>query len=240
MTGGTGTLGRPVVRYLREAGRDVRVLSRRPGAEVATGDLRTGEGVDAAVAGVTTIVHCATTLGRHDVATTRTLVEAARRAGVPHLVYVSIVGVDRVPMPYYRAKLEAEQVVADSGLPWTILRATQFHELIATMWQVQRFLPVTLTPAGVRVQPIAAAEVAARLAELAGGEPAGRVPDLGGPEVRDAADLARAYLRSVGRRRPVLPLRLPGKAFHGYREGGHLTPAHADGRRTFEEWLLTR
>ena len=189
------------------------------------------------MAGVDVIVHAATTLGRGDVEATRKLVAAARRAGSPRLVYISIVGVDQVPLFYYRAKLSAERVVEASGLPWTILRATQFHDLIAAMSRVQRRLPVTFTLAKVRFQPIDVGEVAERLAELAVDEPRGRVSDIGGPEVREAVDLARTYLRAVGRRRRVVPLWLPGKTGRGYRRGGHLAPDHAVGRITFEEFL---
>ncbi|GAA0540830.1 epimerase [Saccharopolyspora subtropica] len=246
VTGGTGTLGRVVVQRLLDAGREVRVLSRRPRPashlphEWVTGDLRTGAGTDAAVSGVDTIVHCATTLGRKDVVVTRRLAEAALRHGTPHLVYISIAGIEQVPLPYYRSKLEAERVVVDSGLPWTILRTTQFHDLVAKMTEVQRFSPVIAVLAGVSFQPIDVREVADRLAELALGAPAGRVPDMGGPEIRSHRDLARAVLRATGRRRLLLPLRLPGATFAGYRSGGHLIPGRAVGRITFDEFLAGR
>lgn len=243
VTGGKGTLGRAVVQRLLSAGREARVLSRRPQPAEATpytwmtGDLLGGDGIDAAVAGVDAIIHCATTNGRGDVDAARRLIEAAQRFDRPHLVYISIVGIEEVPMPYYRAKFEVEQLIVESGLPWTILRATQFHDLIAWLFSVQWWLPVIMVPSGVSVQPIDVREVADRLVELAGGTPAGRVPDMGGPQVRSLADLARSSLRASGRRRPLLPVRVPGKAFRGYLDGGHLTPGCAVGRITFEEFL---
>lgn len=242
VTGGTGTLGSVVVHRLLDAGRSVRVLSRRPGStgaaqEQATGDLRTGEGIDAAASGVDVIVHCATTLSGKDVAATQRLIDAARRSGAPHLVYISIVGVDQVPLFYYRAKLEAEERVINSGLPWTILRTTQFHDLVARTISVQRRSPVIATLAGVDFQPIDVRDVASRLAELAISVPAGRVPDMGGPQIRSHDDLARTYLAATGRRRPVLPIRLPGAVVAGYRAGGHLAPDRAVGRVTFSEFL---
>ncbi|MET8677525.1 NAD(P)H-binding protein [Streptomyces sp. NPDC004647] len=244
VTGGTGTLGRPVVRRLLDDGREVRVLSRRPRPvedrspyDWATGDLSTGSGLDSALADTGVVIHCATSGGRRDVDGTRLLTEAARRAGVTHLVYISIVGIDRVPFGYYRAKLESERLIENSGVPWTVLRTTQFHDLIAKISQVQRRLPVTLTLAGTSFQPIEVREVADRLVELATGEPAGRVADMGGPEIRGTADLARSYLRSVGRRRPVLPLWLPGRLPKGLRQGSHLAPDRAVGRTTFDEFL---
>ena len=190
------------------------------------------------MAGADTIVHCATTNGAADVAVTRTLVDAARRAGTPHLVFISIVGVDRIPLGYYGAKLAAERVVEDAGLGWTILRATQFHDLVARLCRVQRRSPVTVSPAGTGIQPIDVRDVAARLVELATGPPAGRVPDLGGPEARDARDLARAYLRATGRRRVVVPVRFPGAVAAAYRRGHHLTVPRPG--TTFEEFLTER
>jgi uncharacterized protein YbjT (DUF2867 family) len=243
VTGGTGTLGREVVRRLLAAGQDVRVLTRRhrPAAEHAwaVGDLASGEGIAGAVDGVATIVHCATS-GRGDAAATRRLADAAKAAGVTHLLYISIVGIDAIPMFYYRAKLDAEQVVEGSGVPWTILRATQFHDLVATMSSAQHRLPVLFALSGVRFQPIDTGTVADRMIELALAPAAGRVPDIGGPEVRTSADLARAYLAATGRKRPVVSLRLPGKIFRALRAGANLTPQHATGKIAFEEFLKSR
>jgi uncharacterized protein YbjT (DUF2867 family) len=241
VTGGTGTLGRVVVGQLVAAHHEVRMLTRRPstGPGVYTGDLATGAGLAEAVAGTGVIVHCASD-PRHwqvDIDGTRRLVEAARSAGNPHLVYVSIVGVDRIPYGYYRAKLATERIVEESGLPWTILRATQFHDLIAGIARLLAKSPVVPVPAGVRFQPVDVHEVAARIIELAGGEPAGRAPDFGGPQVRTADDLLRVYLRATGRRRVLLPIPLPGKVFRGFRAGANLCPEHADGRSTFEDYL---
>jgi uncharacterized protein YbjT (DUF2867 family) len=244
VTGGTGTLGRLVVQRLTAA--QVRVLSRRPApsghgpADWVTGDLKSGRGVDAAVAEAGVIVHCATTLSKDDVEAARHLIGAAQRAGRPHLVYISIVGVDQVPVGYYKAKLEVERLVEGSGLPWTVLRATQFHQLILRGCEMLARLPVLLVPAATSFQPIDAGEVAARLAELAAGPPAGRVPDMGGPEIRGAGDLARSYLQARARRRHVMPVRLPGAAFTGYRAGYHLAPDNAAGRVTFAQFLAER
>jgi len=235
VTGGTGTLGRAVVERLLAAGREVRVLSRRPAPATGaapytwmTGDLRTGG-----------IIHCASG-PRGDVQAARRLIEAAHRAGAPHLIYISIVGVDRVPLGYYRAKLDVERLIESSGLPWTILRATQFHDLILHGCGTLARLPVILVPAGTSFQPIEVGEVADRLVELSTAAPAGRVPDMGGPEVRSTRDLAYQYLRAADRHRRVLPVRIPGAIFSAFRVGGHLAPDRAVGRLTFEEFLAER
>jgi uncharacterized protein YbjT (DUF2867 family) len=253
VTGGTGTPGRRLVARLRDTGCNVRVLSRRhhegaDGIEFITGDLATGEGIEPAVDGAGTIVHCAgSSKGDEDKA--RNLVQAASRAGVVHLVYISVVGADRIPIVsrvdramfgYFGSKLAAEQVVADSGLPFTTLRAAQFHDLILMVLQQMAKLPVIPVPAGFRFQPIDAGEVAARLAELALGKPAGLVPDLGGPRVYGMGELLRGYLRATGRHRPIVPVRLPGKAARAFRTGANLAPGQAVGQRTWEDFLVAR
>ena len=254
VTGGTGRLGRLVVRRLRDAGCNVRVLSRRShesgeGIEFMTGDLATGEGgIEAAVKGVETIVHC-TGSPKGDEDKTRNLVRAASRAGAPHLVYISVVGAERIPVVsgvdramfgYFASKRAAEKVVEYSGLPWTTLRATQFHDAMLTVAQQMAKLPVIPVPAGFRFQSVDAGEVAARLVELSLGEPSGLVPDMGGPRVYGVADLIRGYLRATHRHRLIVPVRLPGKAAHAYRAGGNLAPEHAVGHRTWEEFLAER
>ncbi len=253
VTGGTGTLGRQVVPRLRKAGCDVRVLSRhsRAGSEgvaYVTGDLATGEGIDAAVDGVGTIVHLAGEM-KGDETKARHLVRAASRAGVRHLAYISVVGADQIPLTsgidrlmfgYFASKLAAERIVADSGLPWTTLRATQFHDLLLqTLAQLAR-LPVIPVPAGFRFQPVDPAEVAQRLVELALGTPAGLVPAIGGPRVYAMAALLRGYLRATHRHRLIVPIWLPGQAARAFRAGANLAPERAVGRRTWEDVLAAR
>jgi uncharacterized protein YbjT (DUF2867 family) len=250
VTGGTGTLGRLVVARLQADGRVVRVLSRhaRPnanGIEFRAGDLGTGEGVDAAVAGTDVIVHCAGGPNGDEVKALH-LVEAASRAGVQHLVYISVVGADRVPVTsavdramftYFKSKRRAELVIAHSDVPWTTLRATQFHELVLIVAQALTRLPVVPVFAGFRFQPVAAAEVAEQLVELASASPAGLVADIAGPRIYAMADLVRGFMGSRGMRKPILPIWIPGKAAAAIRNGATLAPDRAVGRCSFEEWL---
>jgi uncharacterized protein YbjT (DUF2867 family) len=252
VTGGTGTLGRHVVRRLREAGRDVRVLTRGQrepddGIQYVTGDLATGEGADVGVNGIETVVHLAGS-AKGDEAKARNLVLAASGSSVRHIVYISVVGADRIPLDgrvdramfaYFGSKLAAERIIAESGVPYTVLRATQFHDLLLKVAEGMAKLPVIPAPA-FRFQPIEADEVAARLVELTLGEPSGRVPDMGGPRVYEMKDLVRSYLRANKRRRLILPERLPGKAARAFRDGVNLAPDRAVGRRTWEEFLAER
>jgi uncharacterized protein YbjT (DUF2867 family) len=253
VTGGTGTLGRHVVRRLSETGRDVRVLTRRTGKDenrvrFITGDLLSGAGIDAAVNGVATIIHCAGS-NKGDEIATQNLVQAAARAGRPHLVYISVVGAERMPVSggidrmmfsYFDMKRKAEEVIAGSGLPWTTIRATQFYDLIFKVVEALTKLPIVPVPSGIAFQPVDSDEVAARLVDLALGQPSGLVPNIAGPRVYGTAELIRGYLERTHRRRLLLPLWLPGKAARALRAGAHLAPEHAVGTRTWEEFLADR
>ena len=253
VTGGTGTLGSHVISRLQDAGCKVRVLSRssreaREGIEFVIGDLATGEGIKAAVEGAEIIVHCAGS-AKGDEVKTLNLVQAASGSGVRHLVYISVVGADRVPVKsgidrtmfgYFASKLAAERIVADSGLPWTTLRATQFHDAILTVARAIAKLPVMPVFAGFRFQPVDADDVAARLVQITLGEAAGLVSDLGGPQAYTMADLMRGYLHANHQRRLIMPLWLPGQAARAHRAGANLTLDHADGTRTWEAFLADR
>ncbi|MBQ1079921.1 SDR family oxidoreductase [Nocardiopsis sp. B62] len=239
VTGATGTLGAPVVERLHQTDHQVHTLSRHPDPQDPNAhavDLRTGEGLDTALTGVDTVVHCASSPTGGDLQAATHLLRAARANGVTHLVYVSIVGCDSVPLGYYRTKHTVEEALLASGLGVTVLRATQFHQLVAAVCARAARLPVMPYP-DVDVQPVDPGEVALRLVRLAQQEPSGRVPDLGGPRVESFHDLARAYLDATGASRRLLPVRLPGATFAAFRAGGHLAPEHAVGRTTFAEFL---
>lgn len=243
ITGATGTLGKQVVGGATEAGHQVRAMSRRhhvgyTGVHWTQCDLLAGEGIDAAVDGIDVIVHCATQVTRgKDVTSIENLVAAAHRAGVSHIVHVSIVGIDRIPLPYYQTKLRVERALEASGVGHTVLRATQFHDLIKTSFSIQRFSPVLWTLRGVRFQPIDTRDVAARLVALADGEPAGRVADIGGPAVHTHTDLARMFLATRGSRRRVVAMPVPGRIVAGYRSGANLAPENPVGTIGFDEYL---
>jgi uncharacterized protein YbjT (DUF2867 family) len=239
VTGGTGTLGRPTVGLLRTTGYDVRVLSRHDGPGQVRGDLDSGIGLGDVLRGVDTVLHLATTAGRRDVAQTRRLLAVAADAGVQHLVYISIVGVDQLPFPYYRAKLECERLVEESGLDHTILRATQFHEFIAGLVDAQRRLPVVLA-VDLPDQPISADEVAARLVELATAHPLGRVSDIGGPVQLRLLDAIATLQSYDGTHKPVWPLAIPGRTMRAFRDGHHLAALPGYGQVTFEEFARNR
>jgi uncharacterized protein YbjT (DUF2867 family) len=204
--------------------------------------LATGSGLEEAVRGVDTIVHCASTPVRTqqvDVAGTERLLELASAAGVSHLLYISIVGIDDFPFSYYQAKLATERRIEASSVPFTILRATQFHELLD-----ERFLPplfrlplVALVPTELKFQVIDSGEVARRMVELVAAGASGRVADVGGPEVRTMGELATSWMRARGITRRVLHLPLPGRAAAAFRRGQNTCPDQRYGRITWEDYL---
>ncbi|MCS0499269.1 SDR family oxidoreductase [Protaetiibacter mangrovi] len=234
VTGGTGRLGRPTVDALRAHGHTVRVLSRRPGPDHAVADLATGAGLAAALDGVETVVHLATSRSK-DIGQTRMLLTAMADTGA-HLVFVSIVGVDEVPFAYYRDKVASEQAIAASGIAHTIIRVTQFHGFVEELLDAQRRSPVTLVVPGV-AQTVHIPEVAERLVELVETRPAGRVADFGGPELLTLREHAAQWQAARGIRRPVWSLRLPGGFARAVREGRLTSGLPGAGRVTFREYL---
>ena len=249
VTGGTGALGREVVRRLIDEGHRARVLSRKKaeGDDWVQGDLVTGAGLELAVKDVDAIIHAASDAisprkyQATDVLGTRRLLAMAREARVRHAVYISIVGMEGVEYPYYKSKLAAEAVMRENIVPWSILRATQFHTLIDLFLDGMSRLPrIALVPFSWRFQPVDTAEVAARLVDVATGKPAGMLPDFGGPEPRDFKSLAVSWLavRKPGRRLVNLPM--PFKFSRQFSAGAVLTPEHRDGTITFEQYLARR
>lgn len=237
VAGGTGVAGRHVVAALERAGHDAVVLSRARGVDVTT-----GAGVDAALEGVHAVVDVTnvdTLRERVSVAffarATATLLAAGARAGAAHHVALSIVGADRVPFGYYAGKRHQEALVAAGAVPWTVLRATQFHEFAGqTLDRTPG--PVALVPR-MRIRPVAVREVAEELARRAVGPAAGTV-ELAGPREEDLAAMARRVVAARGRRRRVVDVRLPGATGRGFADGGLLpTGAVATGTTTFDAWL---
>ncbi len=248
VTGGAGVLGGELVPRLKAAAHTVRVMSRGgPGAsrdpevEWAQASLETGAGLGNAVSGAEAIVHCASSPFRRtemvDVRGSERLLEHARKAGVSHFLYISIVGIDRIPLGYYKRKLAAEGLVEQAGVPWSILRATQFHTLIDMQLRALMRFPVAVVPTDFRFQPIDGGEVADRMVEYAAEGPSGQLPELGGPEVHALGDLARTWAEIRGLRRRIIRLPLPGKIAAGFRRGLHTTPDNAQGTVRWADWV---
>ncbi len=242
IAGGTGTLGSLVAAELARRGHEVRVLSR--GAPKYRVDLATGSGLAAALAGCDVVVDASNNSSRHAaqvlVAGTRRLLEAERAAGVRHHVCISIVGCELAPMGYYRVKTEQERVATQEEVPCSVVRATQFHELVLAALTAGGRWGVLPVPRA-RLQPIACAEVARAVADVAEGAPRPERLQVAGPEVAEAGDLARIWRSVTGRRTALIPVPLPGRLGRALRSGA-LTDERPSvrGTVTFADWLAAR
>lgn len=237
VAGGTGVAGRATVEALRALGHEPVVLARSAGIDLVSGEgLAEGlAGTDAVIDTTNIATMSARTAVRFFEATARSLTRAAERAGVGHIVALSIIGIDRVPYSYYKGKIRQEEVLRDSPVPVSILRAAQFHEFPVQFLARSkgRFLVVPK----MRTQPVAVREVGAALARIAAGSPAA-APELAGPREEVLADMIRQVVRVRGDRRRVIEVRLPGAAGKAMAAGGALPDEPGQrGTQTFAAWL---
>lgn len=237
--GGTGLLGRRVVRELAKDGIDHTIAGRSAeGSKAVRVDITTGQGLPEAIHGCDTVMLLASNPAKSrkvDVEGTRRLLPLI---GDRHLIYISIVGVDRHPFGYYRAKFEVEQMIAASVENYSILRSTQFHDLLVlALGKLARMWPYCLVPNGFVFQPVDVGEAARHLVDIARSDPAGMLPDLAGPEIIDIKTLARTYMTAIGRERPVVGVYVPGKSARAFRNGLHTNPDRAVGRKTWAQHL---
>lgn len=248
VVGGRGYLGTVLIPRLIAMGHSVRSASRSlpekgdSRVEWMRADLATGEGLLEAAQGTDVIVHLASAgLGdsaKVDLQGTERLLQVAKQVGTQHFVFISIVGIDKIDYPMYKHKMMIEEMIAKSGVPYSILRAPQFHSLVDAILHMLVKLPlVAFIDTSWTIQPIDEGEVAQRMAEMVAAGPSGRVPDIGGPEVRKVGDMARAWLKARGMKRIIIPIRFPGALFSGWRKALNIVPDSHYGRITWEQWL---
>jgi uncharacterized protein YbjT (DUF2867 family) len=239
IVGGTGMLGRRVAAEMEARGHKIRVLSRHA-AEYRV-DLATGDGLGTALAGCDVVVDASNSSSRKPagilVDGSRRLLEAEAAAGVAHHVCVSMVGCDQVPMSYFRVKADQERVVRQGAVPWSIVRSTQFHELVGTVIAAAGRWRVLPMPRGV-LQPVACADTARAVVGVATGAPLKKCLTVAGPEVREVRDLARTWRKVTGHRAALMPMPVPGTVGRALRSGA-LTAPRPDVRGTtsFADWL---
>lgn len=249
VTGGTGHLGIEIVPRLEKSGHTVRIMSRSAShlpagsrLEWAQADLKNAAELEAALDQVDVVIHAASEFKGGDVdqqakAGTGLLLEKARQAGVKHFVYISIVGIDKIPFSYYEYKLAEEKLIEQGGVPWTILRAPQFYSLVDGVMRKLASLPIMLVPAKWQVQPIDDGEAADQLVKLALQEPADHVPDIGGPQVLNTRDIAPVWRQAHNIRKPLLYIPVPGKLSAGFRQGYTMVPHNPQGTITWKQWV---
>lgn len=239
VVGSTGLIGRLVVDELRRTGHEARAISRADGV-----DAYTGAGLDAALVGGEAVIDVSNTSAPDEPGivdffgtVTANLLAAEERAGVRHHVLLSIVGIDRgQQVPHYAGKREQERLIAAGPVPWSVVRATQFHGFAEQVvgWS-ERDGVAAIPP--LLVQPVAPVDVARELVAVAVGEPLGRWIDLAGPETQDLVDLARRTLAVRGRAVRLVPT---WRAGFGLSMAGEVLLPGPDariGEVTFDEWL---
>jgi uncharacterized protein YbjT (DUF2867 family) len=243
IVGGKGTLGGHVTAELARRGHDVRVLSRSGEYRV---DLSTGEGLTEALADCDAVVDASNASSPKRarqvlVEGSRRLLAAEAEAGVAHHVCISIVGCDQVPVGYYQVKVDQEGVVEQAATAgWSIIQATQFHELAASALAAAARFRVLPVP-GMKLQTVAAAEVAGAVADVTEGKPArGRIR-VAGPRIMTATEVARTWRAVTGRRALLVRIPVPGRLGRALRSGG-LTTSQPDIRGTisFADWLASQ
>lgn len=239
MAGGTGVVGAMVVARLRRDGHEVLPLARSTGADLVSGEGLTAllDGVEATIDVLSIATTSARAAQRFFTTTSRNLLDAGAEAGVGHHLALSIVGIDQAPWGYYQGKLAQEREIAAGRVPFTLLRAPQFHEFAGQMIQRASIGPITLVPR-MRIAPMAAAEVADILADLAAAGPRGRTGDARGPREEQLPDLVRQLARHRGARRLVAAAPLPGAAGKAVQNGALVADEPEwVGAQTFADWL---
>jgi uncharacterized protein YbjT (DUF2867 family) len=238
--GGTGLIGAKTVAILRQRGHEVVAASPKGGV-----DTITGEGLKEALAGAQVVVDLANSPSFEDKAVLdffqtsgRNLLAAEVAAGVRHHVALSIVGADRTPdNGYFRAKVVQEKLIVASGIPYTIIRSTQFLEFLPGIVAASAEGNVVRLSPGL-FQPIAADDVAGFVAEAALAAPRGGIVEIAGPDRAPFNDFVARYLKAVGDPRQVVR-DLEARYFGGRVEAQSLVPLDDArlGRIGFDEWL---
>lgn len=245
--GASGSLGRHVSFLAVKKGYTVLAAGRRKPPDLPSEVkwvplyLESQSNFHDAFNGIDAVIHCATNprnAKKVDFEGMRRLTEACRAFHIKHFVYVSIVGVDEIPLPYYRYKYEAERILSQSGLPFSLLRATQFHDFIAHLLRAAARFPFVMPiPAGFQVQSVAPVEVAQRLLQAVQDGPCGRLPDFGGPQILTLRQAAEIWKQVTGIQKPIVSLPLPGAAASAFRSGKNLLSAGEYGKIKWAEWL---
>jgi len=204
--GGTGLIGSQVVANLRQQGHEVVAASPSSGVNAVT-----GEGLATALAGAQVVVDVSNSPSFEDQPvmeffekSTRNLLAAAKAAGVRHYVALSVVGTElMLAGGYFRAKLAQEKLIKAGGVPYTVVRATQFFEFVKSIAYVATQGPVVRVPAAL-MQPMASADVALAVATVAAAAPANGTVEIAGPEPIRMDTLIRTFLQATGDARSVV------------------------------------
>jgi uncharacterized protein YbjT (DUF2867 family) len=247
ITGGTGRLGRVFSNAL--TGKNIaHIITSRIQPKSAQNwmfmNLSNGNGMSEALRNKKIVVHLASGTKKYDknidVNGTQRLLQASKENGVEHFIYVSIVGIDKVPMSYYKLKLEAEELVKKAGVPYTIFRATQFHEFLDQMFHQFLFFPIVILPTHIKIQPVDTSDVTDVLLQLIQQSPSNQTIDLGGPEVLELGSILESWKAAQHKRKWILHLPTFGNTLRALNDGALTCPDKPSKGILWEQWLKNK
>jgi uncharacterized protein YbjT (DUF2867 family) len=246
VTGASGVLGNELCKVLQRENIAFKAAGRSKveGAEWSFLDLKTGEGTDESLKGVDVVFHLASATKGFDRAVdvegTKQFAEAAKKSGVKHFIFISIVGTDSVNMVYYQIKTEAEKVIRYSGINYSILRATQFHGLIDQFFSWILMLPVAFIGKGLKFQVIEPRVVAEKLFEISKAAPLNNVVNLGGKETLDMRTMAEQWLQAQNKKSWLINFPVVGSMMKQIANGNLTCEESAADSITWKEWLKNK
>ncbi len=226
VSGASGNLGKCLTTILDREGLHYHITTRKKvqsGEKVLYLDLQTGEGIDNGCVGKKIIFHLASGTKKADrstdVLSVQKLIGASLKNKVSHFIFISIVGIEKVPIKYYKFKVEAENIIKSSGVPYTILRATQFHEFIDNM--ISTFLKYKIGPLQMngKNQPIETSVVAEKMFDIYKNGPINNTLEIGGPQVLDFRHLSTSWQKYTHKKKMIIPIPTVGKALSAIRTG---------------------
>jgi uncharacterized protein YbjT (DUF2867 family) len=244
VTGSTGQLGTALLNQLKDSEYEVKITSRRKPEGIGPfewvySDLLSGEGLEEAVKDVEVIIHAATSPLKNS-----RLIEVSglekflsKLQHIKHFIYPSIVGIDEIPMKYYKLKYEAEELLKNSSIPYTIVRGTQFHSFVENLLLSKPLFKRYVIPGNIKFQSIDVGEFANHLIDIIKIGPQGRTDDFGGPEINMLREMAELKIKINNETNKVLSISLPGKLYKSFSAGKNTNFSRKIGKITFEEYL---
>jgi uncharacterized protein YbjT (DUF2867 family) len=244
VTGSTGQLGSALLNQLKGSEYKVKITSRKKPEDIGTfewvySDLFTGEGIEEAVKDVEVIIHAATSPIKNS-----RIIEViglekflSKLQHIKHFIYPSIVGIDEIPLKYYKLKYEAEELLKNSSIPYTIVRGTQFHSFVENLLLSKPLFKRYVIPGNIKFQSIDVGEFANHLIDIINKGPQGRTDDFGGPDIMTLREMAELKIKINNETNKVLNISLPGKLYKSFYDGKNTNFSQKIGKITFEEYL---
>jgi uncharacterized protein YbjT (DUF2867 family) len=247
VTGATGVLGSALLDQLTRHEYKVKITSRSKPENIGPfewvySDLSSGEGIEEAVQGVDVIIHAATSPVKNSkIVEVSSFEEFLSKINhINHFIYPSIVGIDEIPFKYYKLKYEAEDLLKNSSIPYTIVRATQFHNFVENLFLSKPLFNRYVVPGNIKFQSVDVSEFANRLIGLVDKGPQGRTDDFGGPEVMTLKDMAELKIKINSESNKVLSFSMPGELYRALKDGKNTNDNQKMGKITFKDYLKNK